>query len=183
MNPIDVYSWFADTDTEENRKLVDETVKEVEKLFKKNGWEGDGKIGLIWIPPFIDIGIGEGTWGTYLWHVKQLNDGTSFIASPIPLNIKRLQDQNKEISVNDYRNMEPINIIQQEAEGFLEMIKDEKENFENEVNKLMEEDNEIFKNILEKLFGYTQSNLIAHLDDFLNECYLSILIEVLIEAR
>ncbi len=54
-------------------------------LFIEKGWEGDGDIGLIWIPPFI---IGDDSFngfGFHVWHVKQSNNGTSFLASPIRL--------------------------------------------------------------------------------------------------
>lgn len=50
----------------------------VKKALKDYGWEGDGEFGIIWIPPFLmpvyDAGI-------YLWHVKQSNNGISFLAS------------------------------------------------------------------------------------------------------
>jgi hypothetical protein len=179
LRPIEVYSWFGITDTKENKKKIDKTVKEVRELFLRNGWEGDGQIGVIWVPPFIDIGFDEDTWGSYLWHVKQSNNGTSFFASPIPLKLKRLQEQNDEISINDYRNMEPINIIQNSAEGFLKRLDKEKKMFDEEINILEKEKDEVSKNILEKLLGYTQCDLIAQFIDFLNDCYLSILIEVL----
>lgn len=179
LRPIEVYSWFGITDTKENKKKIDKTVREVRELFLRNGWEGDGQIGVIWVPPFIDIGFDEDTWGSYLWHVKQSNNGTSFFASPIPLKLKRLQEQNDEISINDYRNMEPINIIQNSAEGFLKRLDKEKKMFDEEINILEKEKDEVSKNILEKLLGYTQCDLIAQFIDFLNDCYLSILIEVL----
>lgn len=51
---------------------------EVAKAFVKNGWEGDGTLMCLWIPPFIDYKI-EDTFGTYIWHVKQSNDGISFL--------------------------------------------------------------------------------------------------------
>lgn len=66
----------------------------VNKLLKEHGWEGNGSIRLLWFPPFLDIGI-EDTWGTIVWFVKQSNNGTAFIASPIPLELDRLQNQNR----------------------------------------------------------------------------------------
>lgn len=59
-------------------------IYEVEQLFRRNGWEGDGMIRLMWFPPFLKIGI-EDTWGTLAWFVKQDNNGTSFIASPVSI--------------------------------------------------------------------------------------------------
>src|SRR5215831_9509881 len=56
----------------------------VRDRFLSAGWEGDGKLGIIWLPPFVDAGV-EDTWGTYVWHVKQDNNGTSWLASKCPL--------------------------------------------------------------------------------------------------
>ncbi len=50
----------------------------VARLFRQAGWEGDGRIGLIWIPPFVIKN--SDTWGELVWHVKQRNNGSSFIA-------------------------------------------------------------------------------------------------------
>ncbi|SPF52912.1 hypothetical protein SBA4_530028 [Candidatus Sulfopaludibacter sp. SbA4] len=63
------------------------------------GWEGDGGLGLIWLPPFVDVGV-EDTWGVYLWHVKQRNNGVSWIASECPLTSWRLLQQNNPPPVN-----------------------------------------------------------------------------------
>ena len=48
------------------------------------GWEGDGTITTIWIPPFCIENM-DSTRGVIVWHVKQLEDGTSWIASKHPL--------------------------------------------------------------------------------------------------
>ncbi len=54
--------------------------------FADAGWEGDGEIGLIWLPPFVfPIDCGVPTVGVVLWHVKQLEDGISWLLSPIEL--------------------------------------------------------------------------------------------------
>jgi hypothetical protein len=63
-----------------DRKAV---IAKVEAAFKKSGWEGDGEIGLIWIPPFmynpaLDEDPGQ-LFGTLVWHVKQYNNGISFL--------------------------------------------------------------------------------------------------------
>ncbi|MFW1971498.1 hypothetical protein [Acinetobacter bereziniae] len=63
------------------------------------GWNGDGEISEIWIPPFV-IGsilneeledgynlINNWKCGYILWHVKQKSDGLSFIGSLKKLNI------------------------------------------------------------------------------------------------
>lgn len=183
LKPEEVYSWFGINNSKENKEKIKATVNQVKDLFLANGWEGDGDVSVIWVPPFIDIGFEEDTWGSYLWHVKQSNNGTSFIASPIPLRLKRLKEQNDHVSINDYRNMEAINIIQTNTDSFLEKIKSEKEDFEKEVEKLEKELDGISNRIFEKLLGYTQCDLISQFNEFLNGCYLTLLIEVLQEGN
>ncbi|RZJ14154.1 MAG: hypothetical protein EON50_07090 [Acidovorax sp.] len=85
---------------------------EVKKRFIARGWNGEEEVNNIWIPPFAMCGIikdGESgflekyydaslignlskspkswTRGLLLWHVKQKEDGISFISSPLELNI------------------------------------------------------------------------------------------------
>lgn len=68
--------------------------------FLQEGWRGDGRIELMWLPPFVLGGmLANGadeyltiagklwTYGLVLWHVKQDADGTSFILSPVALNM------------------------------------------------------------------------------------------------
>jgi hypothetical protein len=64
----------------------------VEQRFARAGWEGDGEIQLLWLPPFVGAGV-EDTWGVAVWFVKQGNNGTSFLASPVPLPFARLLEQ------------------------------------------------------------------------------------------
>ena len=70
------FSYYGDEFMEEK---YDYTKSQVSKAFAKAGWEGDGKIQLIWIPPFIETGF-ESDMGSLIWHVKQSNNGTSFVA-------------------------------------------------------------------------------------------------------
>jgi hypothetical protein len=91
LTPTEVYRNLGDLIGEDIE--VDDLVKEVKKLLLKNGWEGDGEIGLIWLPPFVDVGI-EDTFGIYIWHVKQKNNGISWLASPVELNFDRLMAYN-----------------------------------------------------------------------------------------
>ncbi|MGE7775121.1 hypothetical protein ACQKLP_10380 [Chitinophaga sp. NPDC101104] len=53
------------------------------EMFLEVGWEGDGKIELMWVPPFA-LKAGN-PMGVTIWHVKQQEDGTSWLLSPIPL--------------------------------------------------------------------------------------------------
>ena len=57
------------------------------KRFLDAGWDGDGEIELMWIPPFMFKGErdAEFTLGVTIWHVKQLEDGISWILSPVIL--------------------------------------------------------------------------------------------------
>ncbi|CAN5483632.1 hypothetical protein BH11PLA2_BH11PLA2_34020 [soil metagenome] len=41
--------------------------------FQKAGWEGEGDIGIMWLPPFVFPLRLQATWlGVMLWHVKQI---------------------------------------------------------------------------------------------------------------
>lgn len=54
--------------------------------FLRAGWEGDGEIGLLWLPRFVfPLGSTPSWVGVALWHVKQLEDGVSWLLSPIEL--------------------------------------------------------------------------------------------------
>jgi hypothetical protein len=54
--------------------------------FKDAGWKGDGDIGLIWLPPFVfPLDLKIPPEGIVLWHVKQSDDGVSFLLSPVAL--------------------------------------------------------------------------------------------------
>jgi len=60
--------------------------------FLAAGWHGDGDIGLLWLPPFVfPLAAGIPTAGVVLWHVKQENDGVSWILSPIELPFESLE--------------------------------------------------------------------------------------------
>lgn len=65
----------------------------IKERFRLAGWEGDGEIQLMWIPPFVGAGV-EDTWGLGVWHVKQRNNGVSWLASPVALPFARLLEQN-----------------------------------------------------------------------------------------
>lgn len=54
-----------------------ESVEIVKNAFLSAGWEGDGDIGLIWLPPFVNFH--GGIDNQYIWHVKQSNNGISYI--------------------------------------------------------------------------------------------------------
>ena len=61
----------------------------VEAKFRSLGWEGDGEMQVMWLPPFAGAGP-KNTFGCYALHVKQDNDGISWIACPYTLPFHRL---------------------------------------------------------------------------------------------
>jgi hypothetical protein len=60
----------------------------VRERFFGMGWDGDGEIGLLWLPQFVFPYSVDVSWtGVVVWFVKQLEDGISFLLSPIELPI------------------------------------------------------------------------------------------------
>lgn len=64
-------------------------IEEVSAKLKALGWEGTGEFQVLWFPPFAGAGTHD-NFGTYCLHVKQENDGISWIASPLVLPFHRL---------------------------------------------------------------------------------------------
>lgn len=57
-------------------------------LFSEMGWDGNGQIRLMWIPPFMfGSKCNIPSVGITIWHVKQQEDGLSWILSPTKLPI------------------------------------------------------------------------------------------------
>lgn len=62
-------------------------LKVAKEKFLKAGWQGDGDIQLMWIPPFAQQADELESYddfynGVTVWHVKQFQDGFSWILSP-----------------------------------------------------------------------------------------------------
>lgn len=54
--------------------------------FSKCGWDGDGEINVLWLPPFVfPLELEIPPEGIIVWHVKQVEDGVSYLLSPIAL--------------------------------------------------------------------------------------------------
>ena len=56
------------------------------ELLREGGWDGDGTIQLLWLPSFVfppDEGVPD--IGVVIWHVKQVEDGLSWLLSPVRL--------------------------------------------------------------------------------------------------
>jgi len=82
------YEWIDNLcfaiDPKECLENADEYIKIANDIFLEDGWDGDGRIELMWIPPFMFEGIRseDFTVGVVVWHVKQLEDGISWILHP-----------------------------------------------------------------------------------------------------
>jgi hypothetical protein len=70
----------GDSDSDEIRKQEQELRYELSTLFINAGWEGDGDIGCIFVAPCF-CGAEDG-WCRVVFHVKQSNNGTSWLAIP-----------------------------------------------------------------------------------------------------
>jgi hypothetical protein len=158
---------------------LDSLVSSVREEFSTSGWEGDGEIGVIWLPPFVDAGI-EDTWGTYVWHVKQSNHGLSWIATNSPLNFARLRDQNENRPCDTHL---PASIV---YTGCLDLKNNAERLARDVVDKLKALaglKGRVIADIRDELLIVTQGEMIAQLNEFLDECYLQVLQEVLSEGN
>lgn len=176
---IDNLSFIIPAETylrEHNLPESDKYIEEVKRLFVEHGWEGDGELGIIWLPPF--IGLDEDTSGFCLWHVKQSNNGTSWIASPKKLPFDAFQNQNNADSTLEGFT-KPESIIQGDIDRFVSLLKTTNISFVNQIKMLQESENNksICIDILNNLYGFNQNQLIGWFNDFINYCYLRFLIE------
>ncbi|MCY7919953.1 hypothetical protein [Bacillus vallismortis] len=167
-------------------------VNELKQLLLSCGWEGDGQLGVIWFPPFVEVGY-EDTWGNYVYHVKQSNNGMSFLASSQPLPFARLLSQN-EFESDSMKYMLPLrtpnyfdesrNIIQFDVDIFKEDLHKFKQSLLKELQALQSiEDIELNNELREKILGYNQSMIVQCLHGFIDSCYLNVLREVLSEGN
>jgi hypothetical protein len=61
-------------------------VETARALFLEAGWGGEGEVGLMWLPAFMFPLASRPPWvGITLWHIKQVEDGISWLISPIEL--------------------------------------------------------------------------------------------------
>ncbi len=164
----------------EEKYKIDDAIRLVSERFKEYGWEGDGSIGIIWLPPFVDVGI-EDTWGSCIWHVKQQNNGISFLACDVPLDFKRLKAQNEEFAPSDIAaNLIPISIIETCVNWFIKSVNDIKKEFISSISFLANSClGDITNTIKQNLTAHYQNVLVRYFQEFLDECYLKILIEAI----
>ncbi|RAJ87428.1 hypothetical protein CLV59_101178 [Chitinophaga dinghuensis] len=92
---VSAYEWIDNLNftirPEECLDNASEYVNIAKELFLEAGWDGDGEVELMWVPPFMFDEQQEEvtTAGITFWHVKQLEDGTSWLLSPIKLPFER----------------------------------------------------------------------------------------------
>ena len=85
---IMAYEWIDNLNFTINPKdcieNADEYISVAKQRFLEDGWDGDGNIELMWVPPFMLKQ--EKQWsftkGITVWHVKQLEDGISWLLYP-----------------------------------------------------------------------------------------------------
>ena len=70
----------------------DDLMNTVKDVLSSAGWEGDGQLQLMWLPPFVSPGHGD-NMGNPVWFVKQSNNGTAFMASPSELSFDGLHEE------------------------------------------------------------------------------------------
>ena len=142
--------------------------------FQEAGWEGDGDVGVLWLPPFIDAGI-EDTWGTYIWHVKQSNNGISFLASRYTLTFARLADQNH----REPRGR-PVNLVHSAVTCLLRDVASCRLELQTSLTHLRSLPHmDVVDTIINNLLFHYQGILVRALNEFLDDCYLWFLVEVL----
>jgi hypothetical protein len=97
------YEWIDNLnftiDPKECLDNFEEYVKIAKERFLEAGWDGDGEIELMWIPPFMFKGVRteKFTVGVTIWHVKQKEDGFSWLLSPMKLPDENELPENKSI--------------------------------------------------------------------------------------
>lgn len=123
----------------------------------------------------LDVGV-EDTWGTYVWHVKQSNNGTSWLASETSLDFRRLRQQNEHLSRRDSLSVgimfTACNTLQKRV---LRVVSD----VSRQLKALPTRPIAIMTEIQGELAQAAQGELVAQLNYFLDDCYLEVLQEVL----
>ena len=90
---IDVLEYMPSAEAVlQNVPNANEVILAAKNKLSEAGWEGDGELKIMWLPPFVGAGADD-TWGVAVWFVKQSNNGTAFMASPVALPFSRLLEQ------------------------------------------------------------------------------------------
>jgi len=69
-------------DPAERHHREEQLRQQLAELFRDAGWEGDGTIECFFVPPCFSSQSEGDTWCTTIYHVKQSNNGTSWLAIP-----------------------------------------------------------------------------------------------------
>lgn len=139
----------------------------VKRAFLDAGWEGDGEIGLIWLPPFIDIP--GGTTGVYVWHVKQDNNGISFLG---------FEETECGYSSNEYENKakyEAVTVTHDSTLGCIRCVDGYRENLKELNNNKDKLSSEIYQLTLKSI----HSSLVADFIETIDEIYFDIMLHVI----
>lgn len=162
-----------------NTKKTHSTIKAVEKLFKQHGWEGDGEIKLIWLPPFLDESHDE-YYGEYIWHVKQNNDGISFLGFQDEKQSAKILDQNPEIEI-DGRSFFPESLVNEEKRNFLKASSEKSKQLD-EIIKLFHKTkiDPILRNMI---LSHVQNDIIAIFSDFMENVYFQLAHAIFYEKK
>jgi len=150
----------------------EDVIEIVKKTFALNGWESDGKIGLIWMPPF--VGDVDDTYGRYIWHVKQHNNGIYFLR----FEESNIQNDNLAQSMKNDLNYESVTITKNDTDGFFCQIKRARQNLDDlaqfhrgeQLNKA---------ELYQITFNAIQGNIMSDFIDCIDEVYLHLLIYVM----
>ena len=135
----------------------------VADALKAAGWEGDGELSIMWFPPFVGVGV-QDTWGTYVWVVKQRNNGTAWLASPVELRFPRLAGQNSSRAV--WRDFIPVTRSKATTEAFLADIDKHIQKMERELGVLtgLPDADSIRDGVTENAQGRLVQSLHEHID-------------------
>jgi hypothetical protein len=157
-------------------RIPDEWVETIKGLFLKAGWEGDGEFGVIWLPPFVGEGL-EHSVGTPVLHVKQENNGTSWLASTYPLNFGPLREQNES---PPHTRGTPVNILHSDIELFEAAIAAIIDPLRKHISHLRATaEKKAAAEIEAQLLEHAQGMLVAALQEFFDDCFLKVLIQVI----
>jgi len=77
--PIEQFTYPSSSDPKKKERFSPAFINNLSSTLKACGWEGDGTLSAMMVPPFFAKG-GYGHWFP-IFHVKQDNNGTSWIAS------------------------------------------------------------------------------------------------------
>lgn len=154
-------------------------IEQVKELFRERGWEGDGEVKLIWLPPFLDEAHDD-SYGDYIWHVKQNNNGTSFLGFQDEWQSAKILDQNPVITKNG-KKIYPESCMAGEKLDFLQSSNEKKRQL-NQIGKFLT-DSKADSSLKNMMLSYIQNDMIAIFSDFINEVYFRLLHHVFMERE